>query len=221
MYTGRTKKYAEALIREGENFDYWRWLRQVQEEEAQEKRAAAASNSQGPSASKPNDLGKTAQTPSPPRISPPVLKINNVQISRDQPNTETPKKSLRQRLGDVCNAWDELQETRDRDAVYDYLRPVFAIVKRYRGRRRTRKLLRRAFKFAGLPVDMNANPFAVVIRCTCKQQLDRKLVSKWSRALQYVAWVKKRTPLKTFIKNRGGINACADLYAEHFGRGER
>lgn len=83
-----------------------------------------------------------------------------------------PKKSLRQRLVDVCNAWDELQETRNRDAVYDYLRPILAIVKRYRGRRRTRKLLRRAFKFAGLPFDKNADPFAVIIRCTCEQQLD-------------------------------------------------
>jgi hypothetical protein len=132
-----------------------------------------------------------------------------------------PKKSLRQRLVDVCTAWDVFQETRDRDAVYEYLRAVFSIVQHYRWKDRTKKLIRRAFKFAELPFDKNADPFPVIIRCTCEQQLDRKTVSKWSRALQYVARVKKRTPLKTFMKKRGGINACADLYAKHFGRGER
>jgi hypothetical protein len=68
---------------------------------------------------------------------------------------------------------------------------------------------------------MNADPFAVIIRCTCEQQLNRKIISKYSRALQYVAQVKKRTPLKTFMKKRGGINGCADRYAEHFGRTKR
>src|SRR5215831_7057210 len=128
------------------------------------------------------------------------------------------KKGLKQRLVDVCNAWDDFQETRDRDAVYGYLRAVFSIVQHYRWKDRTKKLVRRAFKFAGLPVDMKADPFAVVVRCTCDQQLDRKTISKWSRVLRYAAQFKKRTPLKTFIKNRGGINACADLYAECVGR---
>jgi hypothetical protein len=131
------------------------------------------------------------------------------------------KKSLRRRLIGVSDAWDIFQETRDRDAVYEYLRAVFSIVQHYRYKDRTKKLIRRAFKFAGLPVDMKADPFAVVIRCTCDQQLDRKTISKWSRALRYTARVKRRTPLKTFMKNRGGINACAELYAKHIGGGER
>src|SRR5207248_6768586 len=116
----------------------------------------------------------------------------------------------------VCTAWDVFQETRDRDAVYEYLRAVFSIVQHYDWKDRTKKLVRHAFKFAGLPVDIKADPFAAVIRCTSEQQLDRKTLSKWSRALRYTARVRKRTPLKTFIKDRGGINACADLYAKHF-----
>jgi hypothetical protein len=132
------------------------------------------------------------------------------------------KKSLRQRLGDVCDAWDDFQENRFRDAVYGYLRAVFSIVKHYRGRRQTKKLMRRAYKFAGLPVDMNADPFAVVIRCTCEHKLDNKTISKWSRALRYVERVKKpRHQLTTFMKNRGGVNACAERYAKYFGRCER
>jgi hypothetical protein len=226
MYTGRTKKYAEAIIREGENFDYKKWLRQVQEEEAQAKRVAAASNFREPTVSEPNHLAKAAQVPTPPRDAVPVVGVNNVRTSRNpvprtgSPTTETPKKSLQQRLMHVWHAWEEFQETRDRDAVYEYLRAVYSIVQHYWWKGRTKKLTRRAFKFAELPFDKNADPFAVIIRCTCEQQLDRKTISKWSRALRYVARFKKRVSLKTFMKNRGGVNACADLYAKHFGRGE-
>jgi hypothetical protein len=82
--------------------------------------------------------------------------------------------------------------------------------------------MRRAFKFAGLMIDMNADPFAAVMRCTCEKKLDRKTISKWSRALRYAARFKKpRVRLRPFIKNRGGINGCAALYAEQFGQGKR
>jgi len=218
MYSDRTKKYVEALSREGKDFDYKKWLRQVQEEEAQAKRVAAASNSHGPSASKPNDAAKATQTLSPPRIPAPVLKINNVQIFRDAPSTESP---LQRRLTHVLQAWKEFQGTRDRNAVYGYLSAVFSIVQHYSSRCRTKKLVRRAFKFAELPFDKNADSFSVIIRCTCEQRLDRKTVSKWSRALRYAAQFKERTPLKEFMKDRGGINACASLYTEHFGRSNR
>jgi hypothetical protein len=40
-------------------------------------------------------------------------------------------------------------------------------------------------------------------------------------ALRYVARVRKRIPLKTFMKNRGGVNACAALFAEQLGRQSR
>jgi hypothetical protein len=136
-------------------------------------------------------------------------------------STGKPKKSLRQRLGDVCNAWDDFQENRSRDAVYGYLRAVFSIVKHYSRRRRTKKLMLRAYKFAALRVDMNADPFAVVIRCTCDGKADDKTISKWSRALRYVARVRKRKPLKEFMKGRGGINACADLYTQRFRWGKQ
>jgi len=98
---------------------------------------------------------------------------------------------------------------------------LYAIFQHYRRKGRTKKLIRHAFEFAELPFDKNADPFAVIIRCTCEQQLDRKTISKWSRALRYVAQVKKRMPLKEFMKGRDGINACASLYTERFGRSKR
>ena len=82
-------------------------------------------------------------------------------------------------------------------------------------RRRTKKLLRHAFKFANLPFDKNANPFTVVIRCTCDDEIDIKTISKWARALRYAAHCKAPgTPLKPFMSDVGGVNACATRYAE-------
>ena len=229
MLTGRTAKYVEAMIREGDDFDYYRWLRQVREEEAQLKSVAVSTPVQ-PIVPRPDHPAKTAQNPG--EFKDPetadtakhksVVRRTIQQVGHCTKSIDKPKKSIRQRLGDVCNAWDDFQETRDRDAVYGYLRAVFSIVKRYNGRHRTKKLMRRAFKFAGLPVAMSADPFAVVIRSTCDGKADNKTISKWSRALRYVARVKKpRRPLTTFMKNRGGINACAGLYAEQVRRSKR
>jgi hypothetical protein len=227
MYTGRTKKYAEAIIREGDNFDYKKWLRQVKEEEAQEKRVAAASNSSEPTSPTLADVVPAAEIPSP-SINPSSPLGNNGQTPQDAtPQIRLPndkarkKKGFTQRLLHVSQVWEDFQETRNRDAVYDYLKAAFTIVQHYRWKGRTKKLMRHAFKFAELPFDKNADPFAVIIRCTCEGELDNKTISKWSRALRYVAHVKKQKPLKEFMKGRGGINACASLYTERLGRNKR
>ena len=92
----------------------------------------------------------------------------------------------------------------------------------YKVRRRTKKLLRYAFKSAGLPFGTNADPFSAIIRCTCDGSADSKTISKWGRALRHVARCKApQTRLKTFMKEAGGVNACADLYAKYVGRSGR
>ena len=73
--------------------------------------------------------------------------------SDDKAKTDGPKAGLSQRLVMVCNAWDDFQECRKRDAVYGFLKTVFALVVDCTGRRRTKRLLQRAFQFAGLPFD--------------------------------------------------------------------
>jgi hypothetical protein len=104
---------------------------------------------------------------------------------------------------------------RARDAVYDYLQTVFAIVMHFKVRRRTNKLLRHAFEFANQPIDKNADPFTAVIRCTSDGQADNKTISKWARALRYVAECKKpSTRLRAFVTEAGGVNACAARYAK-------
>jgi hypothetical protein len=132
-----------------------------------------------------------------------------------EPVRKTAKARLSRRLDKVADAWDDFQASRARDAVYGYLEPVFAIVEHYKVRRRTKKLLRHAFKFANLPFDKNANPFTAVIRCTCDDNADSKTISKWARALRYVAHCKAPgARLKTFMKQVGGVNACATRYAK-------
>jgi hypothetical protein len=154
----RTANYVAALIRQGDNFDYFKWLQTVREEESQKAR-------------------------------------------------------LRQRLEKIRDAWDDFQASRARDAVYKYLQAVLEIVEHYKVWRRTNKLLRHAFEFAEQPLDRNADPFTAVIRCTCDDNVDNKTISKWARALRYASRHKKpKMRLKTFMKDAGGVNACAAGY---------
>ena len=68
------------------------------------------------------------------------------------------------------------------------------------------------------PVDRDskhADPFTTVIRCTADGKPDSKTISKWPRALRYVARAKKpRHQLMAFMKGRGAVNGCAALYAQ-------
>ena len=119
------------------------------------------------------------------------------------------------RLEKIREAWNDFQSSRTRDAVYGYLARVFAIVEYYKVRRKIRKLLRHTFEFADLRFNKNADPFTAIIRCTSYNHVDGKTISKWARALRYVARSKEPDiELRTFMKEAGGVNACADLYAQ-------
>jgi hypothetical protein len=139
-----------------------------------------------------------------------------------QAKSQTPKARLRRWLEKVRRACERSQSSRKRDAVYGYLEPVFAIVEHFKVRRRATRLLRHAFEFADLPYDKNADPFSAIIRSTNEGDVDNKTISKWSRALRYAS--RRKEPdmrLKTFMKEAGGVNACASLCAKHFGRRRR
>jgi hypothetical protein len=222
----RTAKYVAALMREGDNFDYDKWFQGVREEEAQAKKVPATFTSGKIAATEIGNpisvSGFRGALPNRTLMTETVPITGRIRRSHQEPGGKTPKARLRRRLEKVRDAWDDFQADRARDAVYGFLEPVFATVMHYKVRRRTNKLLRHAFKFAGLPVDGNADPFTAVIRCTCDKDIDSKGISKWARALRYVAHCKvPRTRLKTFMKEAGGVNACADLYARYFGRSGR
>src|SRR5580704_10266311 len=155
LLSPRTAKYVDAMIREGDNFDYCRWLRRVREEEAQAKQVPAAFSLGGCVTSQEGELANTADCrnawssaePALPAKSAPIPKA--VHRSDHNATRHSPEDRLGQRLVMVCNGWDDFQECRERDAVYGYLKAVFALVVDCKGRRRTKRLLRRAFEFAG------------------------------------------------------------------------
>ena len=227
LMSPRTAKYVEAIIREGDKFDFYKWLKGVREEEGQAKQVSTTSDSREAAQGQSGNRPSTFDNPDAPLRAAPTSMGNLLPLP--QPTRQStlklrgnPKARLRRWLEKVCNAWGEFQASRARDAVYGYLEAVFAIVKHYRTWRLTNKLLRHAFKFAGLPFDKNADPFTAVIRCTCGDAADNKTISKWARALRYAA-IRKPTEmrLKAFMKGAGGVNACADRHAKYFGRGGR
>jgi hypothetical protein len=227
MFSPRTADYVANLIREGDNFDYNKWLQKAREGDVQAAQVFAGSEPGETAATQCNSMqGQGWQRTPPPAA--PSLRVSTVVRGTALRRTghadgdETPEARIRRRLEKVVHAWGDFQSSRTRDAVYGYLETVFDIVKHYEVRRRTRKLLRRAFKFANLPFDKNADPFTAVIRCTCADLADNKAISKWARALRYVAHCKaSQIRLKAFMKEAGGVNACADLYARYFGQGAR
>jgi hypothetical protein len=217
--TPRTANYVAALIREGDNFDYCRWLLQVREEKAQAKeypqtvfrRSVPEEIETRVAGGETSPNGRLFNGRAPISI--------GMTRSRRKTLHSTSAMRITRRLEKVRDVWNDFQASRTRDAVYRYLEAVFAIVKHYKVRRRTKRLLRRAFEFAELPFDKNADPFRAVIRCISDGDADSKTISKWARALRYVAHCKvSRTRLKAFMKEVGGVNACADQYAQRMGR---
>jgi hypothetical protein len=224
LLSPRTTKYVEALIREGNNFDYDSWLKRVRQEEAQAKEPRIAITSRDVVAARVNNPIKTsASRDARPRLGPALiskLALNSRALRRPhlQAKSQTPKARLRRWLEKVRRAWGAFQASRARDAVYDYLASVFAIVMHYKIRRRTTRLLRHAFEFADSSFDKHADPFTAVIRCTCGNAADSKTISKWARALRYVARTKNTdNELRRFMKKAGGVNGCAARYAQRNG----
>jgi hypothetical protein len=205
----RRRRLAVMNIREGDDFDYRRWIQRVRREEAQAKHFPvlfSAGEFVGPEI---GDLPNTPDRPDGWSNAEPALPARSARIpsavdrSDHKASRERSEDRLRQRLVTVCNAFDEFQESRVRDAVYGYLKAVFALVVDCKGRRQTKRLLQRAFKFAGLPFDKKADPFVTVIRCTSERNVDNKTISKWARALRYVAHCKvPQKRLRTFMKKR-------------------
>jgi hypothetical protein len=123
-------------------------------------------------------------------------------------------------LGDVREAWEDLQSNRARDAVYDYLKSVFMLISNWNECGQTKDRVGRIMKVHGLSTAMTSEPFSVIIYCTSDPDVvDVKTRSKWSRVLRYVhRFNRRKKGFKNFIKNKGGINACASRFAARLGR---
>ena len=225
----RTAKYIAVLNREGDEFDYLKWLQRIREQEAtQAKYVTPPITSGEPTIPEIDNLIDTPDRraafmlPRSRVVTRPATVPRSLRRINHEAIADTLETRLRRRLEKVRNAWDEFQASRARDAIYKYLTAVFAIVEHYKARRKTKKLLRHAFKFAGRRFDADADTFAAIVRCTCEGEVESKTTSKWSRALRYVAYCDvPSASLKTFMKEAGGINASAARFARYYGRGSR
>jgi hypothetical protein len=189
LLSPRTANYIAALLREGDEFDYSSWLQRVREEEVRSKQGLGTFISKDVVAVEISNQTGTSDgiwpNPKPMTRAVPILRA--LRQTHRAPKSKAPEISIRHRLEKIREAWDVFQASRVRDAVYDYLEAVFAIVEHYKVRRRATRLRQHGFKFANLPLNNSPDLFTAVIRCTSGDAVDNKMISKWARALRYVA----------------------------------
>jgi hypothetical protein len=215
-----TQSYIDALIAEGDKFDRVTWLKRVREHErsaADRGNGAVVSddaNTDNARLQKSDSMESFSTAREQPLSKPVVRTMVRRFSSFHQPRPSPRKPTLTQRIVAVKAAWNAMKRKHRRNAIYVYLAAVFELIDECRQDKQIGKLIRCASALDGLPESEHAEPFAVLIRGTCDPRIDRKTVSRWSRALRYVAERKPtETTLKTFIKRKGGINACADRWA--------
>jgi hypothetical protein len=122
---------------------------------------------------------------------------------------------MRQDLQRVRNVWEDVQATRDRNAIYGYLSGVYGLVAWWSAEGREIDRARRALRLQRLEISEREDPFAAIIRCTAdRAKADKRTRSKWSRLMRYAAAYKSDSEsLDQFVRRKGGINACAARYS--------
>jgi hypothetical protein len=208
-YPEMTKKYLDALRQQGDSFDPVAWNREM--------KAAKTSTA---------DQNRTAEREyfdqhQPNAIAAQPTGDQRGEISREPKSIADTGKAaaysklrVRNDLKRLSAVWQESRTTRRRDAIYPYLKRVYCLIQKYRTAEQLDRLVCKAQKrFGGnSPV---AEPYAAVVRGTTSGQIDRKAISKYARVLKYARKNRIRGgSVVAFIQGRGGLNACAESYAE-------
>lgn len=123
--------------------------------------------------------------------------------------------ALNRDLVRINKLFSDFQSSRARDSIYPYLTAVYELVEWWTADRREIIRAQLALRTLGIAIPDEVEPFASIIVATAyPNRLDKRVVSKWSRVLRYVAMCGKRAKsLRRFVSRKGGINACATLYA--------
>src|SRR5215210_3804613 len=103
-------------------------------------------------------------------------------------------------------AWTVYQGQRDRAAVYIYLKRVYSTVRKWLKLRPDGFWAKTALFLQPDGRPEVTDPFSIAIYCSSKPKIvDRKLRSKWSRVLRYLAQENvKPKQLVAFIRARSG-----------------
>ena len=113
-------------------------------------------------------------------------------------------------------AWRAYSSSRRRNAIYEFLTAVAAVVDCWKNERRLRdsvNLTRNLHQ--GSVLVRTDDPFLTIINCTANpRQTDAKARSKWARALRYAEANRgKNESIEIFMQRKGGINDCADQWS--------
>lgn len=129
--------------------------------------------------------------------------------------------ALNETLARLNGEWDDVQSTRDRDAIYGYLTAVFEVGTWWMQAHKGTEYAGRTLRLSGHSAHAESpEPFAALILCTADgDKVDYRTRSKWSRVLRYAAEFKRwDETLTAFVKRKGGINKCASRFARRLGR---
>jgi hypothetical protein len=157
------------------------------------------------------------------QVPPPAIAVSPVRYLRIAPEKHIrtivgrPILSIGDELAPARIAWKRYQSIRRRDAIYDYLRAVFKIVRLWRKEHRAKKSSHQSLRATGRANRIrNVEPFGIVILCTSDpRKLDPKTRSKLSRVLRFADQFKPDSErLAEFVKSRGGINECAAQWSD-------
>jgi hypothetical protein len=216
MSLARLNKFFAAIAREGRDFGFDSWRRELEQERLAQQNAESAQASEQPVAA-PTAAG----VHSGPRNSP-VVHTQVVAQRATKPSSGPEKKSIQQKLEELVEAFEASQEDRRRTAIYQYLGAVLRLVRHFQVKRRIKRLIWAAEKFSGLRAPADIEPFGFVIRCTADRDVvNDQLRSKWSRALRFAARFKRRESLRRFARRYGGLNGLAARYTTRLGTRSR
>jgi hypothetical protein len=131
-----------------------------------------------------------------------------------------PSAAMRQDLDRLRDAWEDVQSSRNRDAIYGYLSAVYGLVAWWAAEGRETDRSHRAPRLQRLEASERENPFAEIIRCTADAaKADKRTRSKRSRVMRYAAAYKPDSEsLEQFVKRKRGIDACAARFSRRLGR---
>jgi hypothetical protein len=94
------------------------------------------------------------------------MQLHSTQSSQAKNTIPYSSAAMRQDLGRLRGAWDDCQASHGRNAIYDYLNAVYALVTWWAAEGREIDRARRALRLQRLEVSGRDDPFAAVIRCT-------------------------------------------------------
>ena len=131
--------------------------------------------------------------------------------------------SLAADLARLRDTWRHVQSSRGRNAIFLFLNDVFQLVDWWAFENQANERAARALTLKGIAVPKKIEPYrAVIVASVAPKIVDKRTVSKWSRTLRFAAACKPRKKrLRQFIKEQGGINACAAAYSRWLRRRDR